>query len=69
MKKSEVTEVLLTLWNMVDQAGYDMTIRDAFANCPVEWQKKFITDMLESDEWDRNFEQDIIDKAKKIVGY
>jgi hypothetical protein len=67
MKKSEVTEILLDLWSMVDQAGYDIEIRDAFKNCPLEWQKNFIKDMLCANSWDRDFNQDLIDKARKLI--
>lgn len=39
MKKSEISNILIELWNMSDQAPFDEEIKSAFRNCPIEWQK------------------------------
>lgn len=66
MKKSEISDMLIKLWDMVDQSGYDMHIKDAFKNCPTEWQKKFIKTLLETRNWNEDFyDEEVVEKAKK----
>lgn len=69
MKKSEVSEILLHLWNSLeDQAPYDYTIKKAFENCPVNIQKKFIKEMLDENTFDKEMLNiKIYEKAKKLV--
>ena len=45
-------EILVRLWDQVDQAGYDMEIKEAFRLAPTDFQKRMIQTFLESDKWD-----------------
>ncbi|MEK5036177.1 hypothetical protein MKY96_32530 [Paenibacillus sp. FSL R7-0302] len=49
-------KILYDLWGRVDQADYDMMIKEAFASIPTQLQKKFIESILDSDNWDLNGE-------------
>ena len=72
MKKSEVSEVLLTLWDNVDQAGFDSQIKKAFTNCPIKLQKEFISEFINDldDEIMRGYpiDEKILEKARLILG-
>ncbi|MCY9738125.1 hypothetical protein M5X17_31020 [Paenibacillus alvei] len=68
MTKSEVSEVLLHLWDSVDQASYDQMIREAFEKCPVSVQKAFIKRLITNDYWDLELDEVMLEKAKKLVG-
>lgn len=68
MKKSEVSKILLHLWDSVDQAPYDDFVAKAFSSCPISVQKKIIERLIQHDSWDLELDEGVLEKAKKLVG-
>ncbi|OMC72993.1 hypothetical protein BK121_08770 [Paenibacillus odorifer] len=68
MKKSGISEVLVHLWDCVDQASYDTEIKEAFKAIPVSMQKEFIELMMRNDNWNVDPEDETLQLAKRIIG-
>ncbi len=71
MKKEEIADITIHLWNCMDQAGFDMDVIEAFRACPIYMQKKFIEGFIRNLDDPSADEPDpeILEKAKKLVGY
>jgi len=67
MKKSDLANITLELWAHVDQADYDLAIKEAFANMPIGWQKEFIKRMIENG-FEREPDDGILKKAQRLTG-
>lgn len=62
-------KILWDLWNRVDQADWDLTIKKAFDLSPTYFQKQVIKSMLENNQWDLSGEpsKEIKEKAWEFV--
>lgn len=70
MKKEEISEIMYKLWMGVDQADFDMPLKDLMRSAPISAQKEFMKVLLESDNRHENdIDEEVLIKAKKIVGY
>lgn len=49
VKKSEISKILMHLWDSVDQASYDDFVAKAFSSCPIDVQKEFIERLIQND--------------------
>lgn len=68
MKKDEVFEIAWHMYNSVDQADHDMTVKEVLQTATVDGLKKFIESLLSdegSPEWNPDLE--ILEKAKRLV--
>lgn len=68
MRKDELCEIMIHLWNNVDQAGKDFQLEKLMKSAPVNAQKKFIEDILYGG-FDTEPDEEILAKAKKLVGF
>jgi hypothetical protein len=68
ISEGEISEVLLRLWNCMDQAPLDMMVEEALTSCPIKKQKEFIERLLEADNLMDNKDEELIEKARKVVG-
>lgn len=63
-------EILWDLWSRVDQANYDLMIKEALIALPTKTQKKYIREIIENNHWDLDGEPADEDKEsyKKFAG-
>lgn len=45
-------KILNDLWDKVDQADYDLMIKEAFSAIPTKLQKEFVKRILDNGNWD-----------------
>lgn len=69
MKKEEITEIMLHLWGNADQAPFDMRLEELMKTAPIAAQKSFIESMLEAKNLIEDPDEEIMKKAKRLVGF
>lgn len=52
MKKSKIADVLIELWNCLDQTGYDVLVIEALRNLPAKRQLELIEEWLDNGTYD-----------------
>lgn len=69
MKKAEITEIMMHLWGNVDQAPFDTELEKLMKTAPIAAQKAFIESIIESPALNEGQDEEILNKAKRLVGY
>jgi hypothetical protein len=69
MKKEEISEIMLHLWSNVDQAPMDGELQELMKAAPISAQKSFIEAMVEATNLHQEPDEEILNKAKRLVGF
>jgi hypothetical protein len=68
MKKEEVADIAVHLWEHVDQAPFDYDIEELMRSAPIRALKNFIESLLPNVDKEGTADEDIVLKARRLIG-